>query len=202
MVVTGALGGLACLGALGLMLYFADDKIEAKPQLRISSQANSKSPESSPSLSKSGPIEKTSILSGSNDRTTAKASALSDSSGLQLEATGQTSARAVDSHRADGHSSESALPSEADAYYPHIPLAFLNYGGVLPDTEQVATAVQNLQQDFIDATGADTANPADPNFEQAWEWAQPTADEQFYALFGVEAFNAMSIMEASQRGHF
>ena len=91
---------------------------------------------------------------------------------------------------------------DGNAYYPHIPFVFLNYGGVLPATEEVAAAVQNIQQNFIDSTGAATANPADPGYAQLWEWAQPTADEEFYTLFGIDAFNAMSIMEARQRGHF
>ncbi len=199
----GALGALAGLGALGLTLYLADDKIEANPHLHISSHAKSKSGESSSSLSNSDPIEKASTLSGSNDPRRARVDAFGNREGVELKSTGQSSARTVDSHQADGQSSESALPSEASAYYSHMPLAFMNYEGVLPATEQVAAAVQNLQQDFIKATGATTtANPADPNYEQVWEWAQPTADEEFYALFGIEAFNALSIMEAYQHGHF
>lgn len=78
----------------------------------------------------------------------------------------------------------------------------MNYGGILPSTPEVAAAIQHIQDEFVSATGAGTVNPADPGFSQAWQWAQPTADEEFYALFGVEAFNALSIMEARQRGHF
>jgi hypothetical protein len=98
---------------------------------------------------------------------------------------------------------ESLVANEADGYQPHIPLVFLDYTThALPATEEVAAAVQKLQQDFMDSTGAAKADPADPDFADRWNQFQPTSHERFYAIFGVEAFNALSIMEARQRGGF
>jgi hypothetical protein len=83
-----------------------------------------------------------------------------------------------------------------------IPLVFLDHTGVLPDTPEVAATIQKLRQDFIDSTGAATANPADPNYAALWNQFQPTADEIFCAIFGTEACNSLSIAEAHQLGHF
>jgi hypothetical protein len=92
--------------------------------------------------------------------------------------------------------------NEPEGFQAHIPLAFLNYAGVLQPTEPVVAALQKIQQDFIDSTGATTANPADPVFADSWNHFQPTADERFYAIFGIEAYDAVSIMEVRQTGHF
>ena len=96
------------------------------------------------------------------------------------------------------------LVGNPEITWAHLPLAFLNYEGVLPSTPEVAAAIQHIQDQFMNSTGAGspTIDPADPGYGRAWELAQPTADEQFYALFGSEAFNALSIAEARQRGHF
>lgn len=144
-----------------------------------------------------------SILSESNVPKHAKLGDFSNRNVLQLDSLGESSPRTVNSRTADGASSESALPENPDVAWPHLPLAFINPEGVLPATNEVAAALQNLQQDFIKATGADVVtNPSDPAFQQRWEWALSAADEQYYALFGIEAMNALSIMEAYQRGHF
>lgn len=95
-----------------------------------------------------------------------------------------------------------AEENQTEVDQPRMPLVFLDYTGVLPDTPEVAAAVQKLRQDFVDATGAATANPADPNYAALWNQFQPTADEIFCAIFGTEACNSLSIAEARQRGHF
>jgi hypothetical protein len=83
-----------------------------------------------------------------------------------------------------------------------MPLAFLDYRGVLPATEETAATVQQMQKNFVDSTGAATANPADPNYAALWNQVQPTADEIFCAIFGTEACNALSIERVHQLGHF
>ena len=95
-----------------------------------------------------------------------------------------------------------APPLETEVYQPRIPLVFLDLTGVLPETEETAAAVQNLRQDFIDSTGAVTADPADPNYAVRWDQFQAVVDQQFSALFGTEAYNALTTIEAQQRGQF
>ena len=94
------------------------------------------------------------------------------------------------------------LENETGVYQHRIPLVFLDLTGVLPETEETAAAVQNLRQDFIDSTGAATADPADPNYAERWDQFQAVVDQQFSALFGTEAYNALTTMEAQQRDQF
>jgi hypothetical protein len=96
------------------------------------------------------------------------------------------------------------LQAEDDIDMPQhrIPFVLLDLTGVLPETPEVAATVQKLRQDFIDSTGAATANPADPNFAALWDQFQPTADEEFCAIFGTAACNALSIAERRELGHF
>jgi len=94
------------------------------------------------------------------------------------------------------------LENEAEVYQPHMPLVFLDLTGVLPETEETAAAVQNLRQDFIDSTGAAIADPADPSYAARWDQFQPIVDQQFSTMFGTEAYNALTTMEARQRGQF
>jgi hypothetical protein len=91
---------------------------------------------------------------------------------------------------------------EIDVPQHRIPFVLLDLTGVLPATPEVAATVQKLRQDFIDSTGAATANPADPNFAALWDQLQPTADEEFCAIFGTDACNALSIAERRELGHF
>jgi len=91
---------------------------------------------------------------------------------------------------------------DVDVFQHRIPFVLLDLTGVLPATPEVAATVQKLRQDFIDSTGAATANPADPNFAAVWDQVQPTADEEFCAIFGTEACNALSIAERRELGHF
>jgi hypothetical protein len=91
---------------------------------------------------------------------------------------------------------------DVDVFQHRIPFVLLDLTGVLPATPEVAATVQKLRQDFIDSTGAATANPADPNFAALWDQVQPTADEEFCAIFGTEACSALSIAERRELGHF
>src|SRR5262249_61887411 len=74
--------------------------------------------------------------------------------------------------------------NELDADEAYLPMVFFDYAQVSPATEEVAAAVQKLQQDFIDSTGAGTVDPADPGYAQRWESAQPGADEIFHRSAG------------------
>jgi hypothetical protein len=94
------------------------------------------------------------------------------------------------------------LENETEVYQPRIPLVFLDLTGVLPETEETAAAVQRLRQDFIDSTGAAIADPADPSYAARWDQFQPIVDQQFCTLFGTEAYNALTTVEARQRGQF
>ena len=200
LLLTAASVVLAGLVVLGFTFYYAEDTTDAGPQMQVSSQIEPNPPEipSSEPTSDSRPAETSSashLASSMSDQTRTQ------SNTIGLDPSNGDSLAAPNSGHVANRSDPAVMADETDVYWPHLPLAFISHEGVLPPTEEVAASLQNLQRDFINATGADTANPADPNFEQLWEWAQPTADEQFYALFGIEAFNAMSIMEAHQRGH-
>jgi hypothetical protein len=94
------------------------------------------------------------------------------------------------------------LEDETEVYQPHLPLVFLDLTGVLPETDETAAAVQRLRQDFIDSTGAASADPADPNYAARWDQFQPIVDQQFSTMFGTEAYNALTTVEARQRGQF
>jgi len=99
--------------------------------------------------------------------------------------------------------SKQSLPGEGFTVNPFpIPLAFFDSSSVVPATEENAAAMQRIKSDFVNATSGASSNPADPGFADRWLQFQPTADERFYAIFGVEAFNALTIMEARERGHF
>ena len=115
----------------------------------------------------------------------------------------------VDQNLASGQNSRSPEdtarePSETelDTDEAYLPLVFFDYAQALPAGEEVAAAVQRLQQDFIDSTGVGVADPADPDYAQRWESAQPSTDEIFHAIAGDEAYNAASIMRVRQRGGF
>jgi hypothetical protein len=94
------------------------------------------------------------------------------------------------------------LQNESEVYRPHMPLVFLDLTGVLPETEETAAAVQKLRQDFIDSTGAASADAADPNYAARWDQFQPIVDQQFSTMFGTEAYNALTTVEARQRSQF
>ena len=92
--------------------------------------------------------------------------------------------------------------NEPELYQSQMPLAFLNYDGVLPATAEATAAIEQMQKDFIDSTGAGTADPADPDYGNRWDQFQELLDAQFCAIFGTEACNALSIERRRQIGHF
>ena len=130
----------------------------------------------------------------------AKASTLSQASNQTDQASDARSSVAT-SRNAEA-APAAPLENETEVYQPRIPLVFLDLTGVLPETEETAAVVQNLRQDFIDSIGAGTADPADPNYAARWDQLQAVVDQQFSALFGTEAYNASTTMEAQQRGQF
>jgi hypothetical protein len=101
-----------------------------------------------------------------------------------------------------GKATAEPVDNEREVYQVSMPLAFLDYTSVLPDTPEVAATIQKLRQDFIDSTGAATADPTDPNYAAQWNEVQPTADEIFCSIFGTQACNALSIVRRQQLGHF
>jgi hypothetical protein len=202
LLLSAAALSAAGLVALGFTFYFSDDKDETSPQLPTLSQDRTGLPKNIASAT-DNTSAMSSLSANPSHSSSRRADAMSLSYGAGASDSGDRESESIRNSTAIvDQSRATASQHDLEVYWPHVPLAFINHEGVLPETKEVATALQSLQQDFVKATGADTANPSDPSFGQIWEWAQPTADERFYALFGQEAFNAMSIMEARQRGHF
>ena len=186
------------LVGLGFAIYYSEDNINSQPAV-ASAQIKSSSLENVSALKVTAAVApKASIDSSKSGSGHVK----SFSNASETKFGSYDNASVVRSPHGVSSSAARTLEGDPEVEWPHIPLAFLNYAGVLPATPEVAAAIQHIQQEFIAATGAGTTNPADPGYGQTWVWAQPTADEEFYALFGIEAFNQMSIMEARELGHF
>jgi hypothetical protein len=199
--LVAGLAMLASLVALGLSFRYDVPTDETKAQSKISGSV------AEPVTSESaGPTSKVDYLAATAAAaaryTAAHKSALATQNGNRVYRSNDTPSSVANSRNvgvADAAPAEDE--TEADRQ-PRIPLVFLDHAGVLPDTPEVAATVQKLRQDFIDSTGAATANPVDPNYAALWNQFQPTADEIFCAIFGTQACNGLSITEARQRGHF
>ena len=63
---------------------------------------------------------------------------------------------------------------------------------------QLITAIQALQQNFVDAIGGSNQNPADPAYYQRWIAAQANIDAQYRLLVGNQAF-LVEQMQASNK---
>jgi hypothetical protein len=197
------IGGLAVPGtliALGLNFHQTAPTNESKAQSKNSAAvaAESVTSERGGSTSKEDYLAKTAAeaaqFAASNPHYSAPQNQTSD----PVERSSDFPSLATSSRNAEVAPSE----DQTEIHSPRMPLVFLDYSGVLPDTPEVAAAVQRLRQNFIDSTGAATANPYDPNYAARWDQAQPTADEIFCALFGTEACNALSIVRRHEIGHF
>src|ERR1700726_3043710 len=68
------------------------------------------------------------------------------------------------------------------------PLAFYNPPAEANWTEDQYQRLANLREEFAAALGGWNRNPSDPDYRALWMEAQPIIDEQFEAIFGVEAF--------------
>jgi hypothetical protein len=68
------------------------------------------------------------------------------------------------------------------------PLAFYNPPAEANWTEDQYQRLANLREEFAAALGGWKRNPSDPDYRALWMQAQPIIDEQFEAIFGVEAF--------------
>ena len=69
-------------------------------------------------------------------------------------------------------------------------------------TEDQAAAFDNLGQQFVEAMTATAQNPASPEYRRRWQEEQELLDDQFAALFGVEAFSqqqSAAILAATQK---
>jgi hypothetical protein len=60
--------------------------------------------------------------------------------------------------------------------------------GVLITEEQLA-AFNALRQEFVESLAAFAQDPAAPEYRGQWQEAQEMLDDEFAALFGVEAYN-------------
>lgn len=70
-----------------------------------------------------------------------------------------------------------------------MPLAFLELPPDLAAARpQLAGAIANLQQDFVNAIGGPNQTPTDPAYYQRWVAAQKSSDEQYRLLVGNQAF--------------
>jgi hypothetical protein len=73
--------------------------------------------------------------------------------------------------------------------------------GLLTTEDQVA-AFDNLRQQFLEAMTATAQDPASPEYRRRWQEEQELLDDQFAALFGVEAFSqqqSAAILAATQK---
>ncbi len=55
--------------------------------------------------------------------------------------------------------------------------------------------LDNLYQNFVDAVGGVNQDPSDPAYRRRWISAQQQSDEQYEAMFGIDAFNSMQFQE-------
>jgi hypothetical protein len=192
---------LASLVALGLNFRYDVPTDETKAQSKSSASV------SDPVTSESaGPTTKVDYLAATAAEaarfTAAHKSAAATQNSNRVYRSNDTPSSVANSRNVEVAGTAPAEDETETYRQPRVPLVFLDHTGVLPDTPEVAAKVQKLRQDFIDSTGAATANPVDPNYAALWNQFQPTADEIFCAIFGTEACNALSITEARQRGHF
>ena len=103
-------------------------------------------------------------------------------------ANGRTSlsVHSIGSPPADGSRPTTANP--APQRLATLPAAFVEPDPANPPTEEQAAAVDRLQKEFIEKVGGPNQNPNDPQYLARWRKAQPESDQQFKALFGVQAF--------------
>ena len=73
------------------------------------------------------------------------------------------------------------------------PLAFYRPRLEANWTEDQRQKLVNLRNEFTAAMGGWNQDPADPRYRELWIETQPIIDEEFEALFGVEAFNDQQI---------
>ncbi len=91
--------------------------------------------------------------------------------------------------RTDGMTLASAQPPLRPTPAIRWPLALqeldLQVAGL--NVEQLAT-LDEIADDFITKVGGEDQAAADPNYRKRWQAQQPTADQQFRALYGSQAF--------------
>lgn len=78
------------------------------------------------------------------------------------------------------------------------PLAFYHPRLEANWTDDQLQRLDNLRNEFAEALGGWNQNPWDPRYRELWIQAQPLIDEQFEAIFGVEAFNDQRIQAVHQ----
>lgn len=61
-----------------------------------------------------------------------------------------------------------------------------------------APTLSDLQQDFIDGIGGPNQDPLDPDYRERWLDAQQSADAQFRAFYGGQAFIQADVLRAQQ----
>lgn len=78
------------------------------------------------------------------------------------------------------------------------PLAFYNPPAEANWSEDQYQRLANLREEFAAALGGWNRNPSDADYRALWMQAQPIIDEQFEAIFGVEAFTEQQNQAAHQ----
>jgi hypothetical protein len=187
-----ALAAPAVAGTVGLVVTFSGSDIRPAGSVptNVRSFNQTSRAESRPTSDKENPDLVSSTTFRSAPRTTSTEPPLKSYPSLEV-ARQELEARGIYPRQA-----------EPEVYQAQMPLAFLNLAGVLPATEEAVAAIQQMQKDFVDSTGAATADPADPDYADRWDQFQALLDDQFCAMFGTEACNALSIERVHQRGHF
>jgi hypothetical protein len=192
---------LASLVALGLSFRYGVPTDETNAQSKISGSVAE--PVKSESAKPTSKVDYLAATAAEAARyTAAHKSAPATQNSNRVYRSNDTPSPVANSRNVEVAATAPAEDETAADRQPRIPLVFLDHTGVLPDNPEVAATVQKLRQDFIDSTGAATANPVDPNYAALWNQFQPTADEIFCAIFGTQACNGLSITEARQRGNF
>ena len=69
------------------------------------------------------------------------------------------------------------------------PLALVDPPDGFLTTEDQLAAFDALRQQFVESMAAFAQDPAAPEYRRRWQEAQELLDDEFAALFGVEAYN-------------
>jgi len=77
----------------------------------------------------------------------------------------------------------------ADLGKVQTPLALVDPPDGFLTTEDQLDAFNALRQQFVESMAAFAQDPAAPEYRRRWQEAQELLDDEFAALFGVEAYN-------------
>ena len=95
---------------------------------------------------------------------------------------------------AEGGRPAAAWPRTAPAAPPEYPLVFQTTGlNALGLNDRQKTAIQQVQQQFVNDLGGPNQNPSDPAYLARWVTAQNSADQALIGILGNDAYNAYQL---------